>query len=77
MRLYTYRYTVTTRITPALRWDSDGSHFNASLIVTSQSHKTVFTNHNLFEKKGKPKRNLAEVLLLTSVTPYRWAKAAH
>ena len=31
---YTYHYTVTTRMTPALRWAcSDESHFNVSLIV--------------------------------------------
>ena len=57
-RLYTYRYTVITRMIPALR--SDG-----------QSHKTVSTNHNLFEEKGEPKRYRTEVLPLTSLTPYR------
>ena len=36
-----------------------------------QSHKTVSTNHNLFEQKREPKRNRAEALLLTSLTPYR------
>ena len=41
------------------------------------SHKTVSTNHNLFEEKGEPKRYRTEVLPLTSLTPYRWAKAAH
>ena len=33
-------------------------------------------NHNHFEEKGEPKRNRAEALLLTSLTPYRWAKRA-
>ena len=56
---------------------NDESHFNVSLIVRDKSHKTVSTNHNLFEEKGEPKRNQAEALLLTSVTPYRWAKPAH
>ena len=35
-RVYTYRYTVSTTRTPALRWaamGSDESHFNVSLIV--------------------------------------------
>ena len=50
---------------------SDESHFNVSLIARGQSHKTVSTNHNLFEEKGEPKRNRTEVLLLTSLTPYR------
>ena len=30
-----------------------------------------------FEEKGEPKRNRTDVLLLTSLTPYRWAKPAH
>ena len=88
-RLYTYRYTVTTRMTPALRWAAM-SHLKVSLIVRDndessecfincegQSHKTVSTNHNLFEEKGEPKRIRTEVPLLTSLTPYRQAKPAH
>ena len=35
---------------------SDESHFNVSVGSDGQSHKTVSTNHNLFEEKGKPKR---------------------
>ena len=35
------------------------------------------TNHNLSEEKGELKRNQVEALLLTSLTPYRWAKQAH
>ena len=45
-RLYTYRYTVTTRMTPALRWAA----MRAILMFYScekQSHKTVSTDHNL------------------------------
>ena len=42
-----------------------------------QSHKTVSTNHNLFEEKGESKRNRTEAPLLTSLTPYCWAKPAH
>ena len=30
-----------------------------------------------FEEKGEPKRIRTEVPLLTSLTPYRWAKPAH
>ena len=33
--------------------------------------------HNLFEEKGQPKWIRTEVLLLTSLTPHRWAKPAH
>ena len=36
----------------------------------------VSTNHNLFEEKGEPKRYRTEVLPLTNLTPYRWAKPA-
>ena len=56
---------------------SDESHFNVSIGSDGQSHKTVSTNHNLFEEKGEPKRYRTEVLPLTSLTPYRWAKPAH
>ena len=44
-RLYTYRYTVTTRMTPALRWAA----MRAILMFhncAGQSHKTVSTDHN-------------------------------
>ena len=69
-RLYTYRYTVTTRMTPTLRWAAHESHFNVSLIVrdkvTRQCPQTT-----TFEEKGEPKRIRTEVLPLTSLTPYR------
>ena len=68
-RLYTYRYTVTTRMTPALKKGSDESHFNVSLIVrdkvTRQCPQTT-----TFEEKGEPKRIRTEVPLLTSLMPY-------
>ena len=41
---------------------SDESHFNASVGSDGQSHKTVSTNHNLFEDKGEQKRYRTEVL---------------
>ena len=44
-RLYTYRYTVTTRITSVLRWAA----MRAILMFHNcerQSHKTVSTDHN-------------------------------
>ena len=76
-RLYTYRYTVATRMS-CIKMGSDESHFNVSWInCEGQSHKTVSTNHNLSEEKGEPKRNGAEALLLTSLTPYRWFTQAH
>ena len=75
-RLYTYGYTVTTRMT-CIKMGSDESHLNVSEGREGQSHKTVSTNHNLFEQKGEPKRYRTEVLPLTSLTPYRQAKPAH
>ena len=44
-RLYTYRYTVTTKMTPALRWAA----MRAILMFHNcegQSHKTVSTDYN-------------------------------
>ena len=67
---YTYRYTVNTRMT-CIKVGSDESHFNVSVGSDGQSHKTVSTNHNLFEEKGEPKRYRTEVLPLTSLKPYR------
>ena len=49
---------------------SDESHFNVSVGSDGQSHKTVSTNHNLFEEKGEGKRYRTEVLPLTSLTHY-------
>ena len=54
-----------------IKMGSDESHFNVSVGSDEQSHKTVSTNHNLFEEKGEPKRYRTEVLPLTSLTPYR------
>ena len=45
---------------------SDESHFNVSIGSDGQSHKTVSTNHNLFEEKGEPKQYRTEVLPLTT-----------
>ena len=60
-----------------IKMGSDESHFNVSVGSDGQSHKTVSTNHNLFEEKGEPKRYRTEVLPPTSLTPYREAKPAH
>ena len=54
-----------------IKMGSDGSHFNVLVGSDGQSHKTVSTNHNLFEEKGEPKRYRTEVLPLISLTPYR------
>jgi len=53
-----------------IRMGNDESHFNVSLNVrdkvTRQCPQTT-----TFEDKGEPKRIRTEVLLLTSLTPYR------
>ena len=54
-----------------IKMGSTESHFNVSVESDGQSHKTVSTNHNLFEEKGEPKRYRTEVLPLISLTPYR------
>ena len=46
---------------------SDESHFNVSVGSDGQSHKTVCTNHNLFEEKGEPKRYRTQVLPLNAL----------
>ena len=60
-----------------IKMGSDESHFNVSVGSDGQSHKTVSTNHNLFEEKGEPKRYRTEVLPLTSLMPYPHSKPAH
>ena len=42
-RPYTYHYTVTTKMTPALRWAAMRAMFHN---CEGQSHKTVSTDHN-------------------------------
>ena len=51
-----------------IKMGSDESHFNVYLIVRDKV--TRATTHNLSEEKAKPKRNRAEALLLTILTPY-------
>ena len=46
-----------------IKMGSDESQLNVSVGSDGQSHKTVSTNHNLFEEKGEPKRYRTEVLL--------------
>ena len=54
-----------------IKMGSDESHFNVSVGSDGHSHKTVSTNHNLFEERGEPKRYRTEVFPLTSLMPYR------
>ena len=67
---YTYRYTVTTRMTPALRWAAMRAILMFQLEVMDKVTRQC-PYHNLFEEKGEPKRYRTDVLPLTSLTPYR------
>ena len=49
---------------------SDESHFNVSVGSDGQSHRTVSTDHNLFEEKGQLKRYRTDILPLTNLTLY-------
>ena len=54
-----------------IKMGSNESHFDVSVGSDGLSHRTVSTNHNLFEEKGEPKRYRTDVLPLTNLTPYR------
>ena len=75
----TYRYTVTTRTIPALRWAAMRAILMFQLDVmdkvTRQCPQTTTILKTL--EKGEPKRYGTEVLPLTSLAPYRLAKPAH
>ena len=75
-RLYTYRYTVTTRMTSALRWAAMRAILMFQQEVTDKVTRQCPQTTTL-EEKGEPKRIRTEVPLLTSLTPYRQAKPAH
>ena len=70
-RLNTYRYTVTTRMTPAFEMGSDESRFNVSFIVRDK-FTVQCPQSTTFEEKGEPKRVRTEVPVFISLTPYRW-----
>ncbi len=59
-RLYTYRYTVTTSMIPALRW-AVMSHFNVSLIVRDKVTRPC-PQTTIFEEKGELKQYRTKVL---------------
>ena len=58
-----------------IKMGSDESHFNVSLIMRDKFTRRCPQTTTLKEN-GEPKRNRAEALLLTSLTPYRWATPA-
>ena len=64
-RLYTYRYTVTTKMT-CIKIGSDDVSLIARDKVTRLCPQTT-----TFEEKGEPKQYRTEVLSLTSLPLYR------
>ena len=60
-----------------IKMGSDETHFNVSIIVRDKLARQSPQTTTFFEEKGEPKRYRTEVLLLTSLTPYRQAKLAH
>ena len=56
-----------------IKMGSDESHFNVWLIVRDKVTRQCAQTTSFLKRKA----NQAEALLLTSLTPYRWAKPAH
>ena len=54
----------------SIKVGSDESQFNVSLIVRDKVARQ-YPQTTTLEEKGEPKRIRTEVLLLTSLTPYR------
>ena len=46
-----------------IKMGSDGKHFDVFIDFEGQSHKTVSTDHNIFEERGESKRNEIEIPL--------------
>ena len=69
-RLYTNRYTVTTRMTSALRWAAMRAILISFIIVRDKVTRQC-PQITTFEVKGEPKQIRTEVPLLTSLPPYR------
>ena len=54
-----------------VKMGNDESHFNVSLILMDKITRQCPQTTTFLEEKGEPKRNRADALLLTSLTPYR------
>ena len=51
--VYTYRYTATTKMTPALKMGSNESHFNVSLIVMNKVTRQCPQTTTSFRRKRR------------------------
>ena len=74
MRLYITQHCHHQNHPCIIKMGSEESHFNVAAIVRGKVTKTASINHNFFAERGKLKQNRTEALLLTSLTPHRWAK---
>ena len=72
-RLHIYRYTVTTRMTPELRWAA----MRAIVMFHNCEGQSQDIIYIFIADKKIPSRCTLCVPLLTSLTPYRGAKPAH
>ena len=68
-RLYTYRHTVTTRMTFALRWAAMRAILMFHNIIVRDKVTRQCPQTTIFEEKGELKRIQTEVPLLTSLKP--------
>ena len=65
------RYTVTTRMTPALRWAAMRAILIFHYLSGTKSQDSVHAQTTSFEEKGEPKPIRIVVRLLSSLTLYR------
>ena len=63
--------TLSPQNDSCIKTGSDENHFNVPLTVRDKVTRQCPQTTIFFEEKGEPKRNRAEALLLTSLTPYR------
>ena len=63
---YTCRYTVTIRMTPALRWAAMRAIFSVTLIVRDKVTRQC-PHTTTFEEKGEPKRIPTDVPLVNAL----------
>ena len=68
-RVYTYRYTVITRMI-CIKMGSDESHSVNFLLIVRDKVTRQCPQTTTFEEKGEPKRIRTKVLPLTSLPPY-------
>ena len=78
-RLCTYHYTVTTRMTSALRWAAMRDILMFVSLIVRNKVTRLYPQTTTFLKRKDSRSSIEprSFLLLTSLTPYRSAKPAH